>query len=328
MNLSHFQFTPLPAHRQQLVDLMKPFTTLRFMDWQRINGSTVNCIAELPTVIQNAIGNWSRFQGVPLNECIKFANDCDSRGWYCIPHRASDETLSYIVEMVLTQSVHKPVFEFSNELWNGIFAQSIELQRFGGVAYQIDQTKKIKSMVGDCADVVICGQFWFPESVINLSKMLNNQSILVGVAPYLGASLRASDYPTVEVIHSTLKVQLSAMRINIKSLIDAVGVGRLVAYEGGLHLVARRDGISDERRIFYDYNKSIEAGEISASLWESWIELGGGIACPYSSATIYRNQWTGDIGNDFYGHCEVSGETIVPTEKYRRVKQLLMKRNF
>jgi hypothetical protein len=326
MNLSHFQSTPTEGQLSQLAELMKPFGVLRFMDWQRINGSGVRAAADLPTMIAAARGAWHGFSGVPIRDCIEFANRCNARPWVCIPHLATPETIRWMVAEVMVTAEHRPIFEFSNELWNDFFAQGKAAPSLGGVGWQIDQTRLIQKEVSGSADVVLCGQFWRPEAVVAMAEMADDPSVLIGVAPYLGGQLRSADCPTVEQIGTALRGQLASARTVIETLVSTIGRCRLVAYEGGLHLVARKDGGSAEKRLFLDYNRSADAGEVTAALWESWIELGGGLACPYSAATIYRNVWTGEPGNDFYGHCEVVGETILPLPKYTAVKRLLMRR--
>jgi hypothetical protein len=328
MNLSHFQSTNTPAHQDRLAELIAPFGVLRFMNWQRTNGSAVAAVGDLPIGISGATGNWSAFSGVPITDCIALANRVGSRPWLCVPHLATAETVRWLVAETLEQAIHRPIFEFSNELWNDIFAQKAAIAPMGGTSHQIEMTRLIKEVAGDSADVVLSGQFWRPEMVIELAERINDPSIFIGVAPYIGGKTRSADYPTIEQIGAVLRGQIASVRTVIDTLVSTIGRCRLVAYEGGLHLVARRDGGAAERRLFRDYNRSADAGEVTAALWESWIELGGGIACPYSAATVYSNEWTGEDAGDFFGHCEAVKDTILPLPKYTAAKRLLGRRCF
>lgn len=328
MNLSHYQSTATDAMQDRLAELIQPFPVLRFMNWQRINGSTASAVSDLPIGISGEVGAWANFSGVPIRDCIALANRCGSRPWLCIPHLASQEMIRWIIGTVLEQAIHRPIFEFSNELWNDFFPQKSQIAPSGGADYQIERTRFIKEVAGASSDVVLSGQFWRPEFVVELAERIDDPSILIGVAPYVGGKIRSADCGTADQIGAALRTQIGAARIVMTTLVSAIGRCRLVAYEGGLHLVARADGGAGERRIFRDYNRSADAGEITAALWESWIELGGGIACPYSAATAYGNFWTGEAGSDFFGHCEVIRDDIVPLPKYAAAKRLLMRRCF
>ncbi len=104
MNLSHYQSTPTEGQLSQLADLLRPFGVLRFMNWQRTNGSAVAAVGDLPIGISGATGNWSAFSGVPITNCIALANRVGSRPWLCVPHLATAETVKWLIAETLEQA--------------------------------------------------------------------------------------------------------------------------------------------------------------------------------------------------------------------------------
>ena len=108
-----------PLFRERL----KPFRVLRFMDWQRTNNSTLRQWSQRP---KPADPRYTTEAGVPLEVMIDLANACDASPWFCIPHLADDDFVSKFAETVkgrLKPDLHVYV-EYSNEVWNGQFAQS------------------------------------------------------------------------------------------------------------------------------------------------------------------------------------------------------------
>ncbi|MDW8417717.1 MAG: hypothetical protein RML92_09235, partial [Bacteroidia bacterium] len=120
---------------------VRHFKAVRFMDW----GYTNNWPHEDSTIAANRTFEWSERakptyytfggpKGVPYEYMVKLMNDYDLDGWVCIPHCASP---GYIREMArffrdnLEPERHL-VVEFSNEIWNAIFAQTHWLmERYG-----------------------------------------------------------------------------------------------------------------------------------------------------------------------------------------------------
>jgi hypothetical protein len=105
------------------VDKLKPFHTLRFMDWGATNGSPHQKWED-----RTSPGHytWTGTSGAPYEAMIDLANELGDDLWVCIPHLA-DET--YLRSMArLFRSRLKPgiklYIEYSNETWNWIFAQA------------------------------------------------------------------------------------------------------------------------------------------------------------------------------------------------------------
>jgi hypothetical protein len=95
---------------------------LRFMDWAQTNNSPVATVADLPRVTDY---QWTR-RGVPLEIQIALANRLGADAWFNVPHLADDALIRHMAETVrdrLDPSLTAYV-EFSNEVWNFMFAQA------------------------------------------------------------------------------------------------------------------------------------------------------------------------------------------------------------
>jgi hypothetical protein len=110
------QFNP------DFIEKIQPFTTLRYMDWMRINNSTQMEWSDRPTV-SNA--NYSTSKGAPIEVVVNLANQTGSAPWFCMPHMATDEYITRFAEYV-KQNLNPDVkiyVEYSNEVWNPDFDQ-------------------------------------------------------------------------------------------------------------------------------------------------------------------------------------------------------------
>ncbi len=97
--------------------------TLRFMDWERTNGQSIENWSSRTTA--NSFSQAGP-AGVSVEHMVDLANATNIDPWFTIPHLAND---SYIQEFaILVKQRLKPhlrvYVEFSNELWNGGFTQA------------------------------------------------------------------------------------------------------------------------------------------------------------------------------------------------------------
>ena len=103
------------------VERLRPFGTIRFMNWQLTNNSKIRSWSERPTeMTQNQNG-----KGVALENMIKLVNELEADAWWCMPAMADDDYVRRFAMMVKEQ-MHKEgkiYVEYSNEIWNGAFRQ-------------------------------------------------------------------------------------------------------------------------------------------------------------------------------------------------------------
>jgi len=129
------------------VERLKPFTTLRFMDWGKTNNwGEANAWENYNEQSDTARVPWSKRsqpthftyandKGVPYEMMIKAANTLKKDIWVCVPHNASDEYIDEMAKLFkaeLDPSL-KLYVEYSNEIWNWMFGQAQWLNKFGCV---------------------------------------------------------------------------------------------------------------------------------------------------------------------------------------------------
>ena len=349
MNLSHFPQTPHPEQMDAMRVLMSPFPVIRFMNWQQINhyswGERPRVVDwhQLPQESDDWVykkGGWHTFDGVPMSVMCDFANSMQARPWFNIPHMASAETMRHMIAFIITNCDQRPILEYSNEVWNNMFQQCQEVTDMGyehhncqhdaeaRFTFQAEQTKIMSEMAMGYADIVVAAQFFNPSVAEMLLPMCGDFIDGLAVAPYVGRLQRPSDdfsSVTSEVI-AEIDNDMAPLMHQYKSLADQYGI-ELMAYEGGLHQVARNDtdeeGFKRDKRLFADYNRSDDAAYVTEHLWQTWQAAGGGIACPYSLCTLFLNEWNGTYQNTFFGHCEIAGKEIKVLPKYDAAVALL-----
>ncbi len=161
INVGHY--TALPVMEAQ-VGLLHGWPVVRTMEWSRVNithtGQTRPPWAfarETPAPYTR--GPWHQWPGVSVKDQIAAVNAVGARGWFCAPSWWGDDDLLEWARYVIEHSDQRPVLEWSNEIWNGCFAQQGTLGDWPApLREQSRRTTLIKSYVGDNAQVVLCVQ--------------------------------------------------------------------------------------------------------------------------------------------------------------------------
>jgi hypothetical protein len=101
---------------------LQSFHAIRFMDWQRTNGSTQVEWADRVTPTYYGQGSG---KGVSWDYAIALCNELDADAWVCVPHKASDDYIQKMATLFRDnlESGRKIYLEYSNELWNWGFEQ-------------------------------------------------------------------------------------------------------------------------------------------------------------------------------------------------------------
>ncbi|MCS7037685.1 MAG: PKD domain-containing protein, partial [Saprospiraceae bacterium] len=105
------------------LEKIAPFQVLRFMDWGATNNNPVRQWQERTPL---TYFTYATPQGVPYEIMIDLANRMKKDVWICVPHAADDD---YIMRMATLfrnylDSSLSVYLEYSNEVWNWIFAQA------------------------------------------------------------------------------------------------------------------------------------------------------------------------------------------------------------
>jgi hypothetical protein len=113
----------MPLFRTAYLEGLRPFHCLRFMDWARTNNSPQVHWRDRSTPDQysQALEN-----GVSLEYAIALSNQVHADGWFCLPHRASDDYIRRMARLIrdTLDSSLKCYIEYSNEVWNHQFDQA------------------------------------------------------------------------------------------------------------------------------------------------------------------------------------------------------------
>lgn len=99
------------------LERMDPFEVIRFMDWQKTNGSPLANWADR-TTIDDAFQTTR--DGVALEYMVMLCNQLKSDAWFCMPHMATDNFVQQFATYVrdnLDPDL-RVYIEYSNEIWN------------------------------------------------------------------------------------------------------------------------------------------------------------------------------------------------------------------
>ncbi len=319
------------------------FPVIRFMDWQKTNRAKDPSKAHRPFYNWSDLpkewedwdyrgGVWKDFRGVPLSLIVEVANFNHASPWVCIPDTASPNLINQMVEFVINKSRHRPIFEFSNEIWNSQFQQHEDAALRGwsigaptsekkeaALYWQAKQTAYISSRVRGRATVVLCGQAKEPNVARKLLSYLydtfNSRVDAFAIAPYFGSRFRAGSNMSWGQIQSALRSEiLDDLRPNCiehHTICQQYGIS-LWGYEGGQHLTAITEA---EKTLYSNLNKSYTMGNLTYELLRMWFQAGGEMLCYYSLISRYENQ--------FWGAMKVGDRHYLDSPKFRSLLRTL-----
>ncbi len=112
-----------PVFLEDFVEGLRPFRALRFMDWIITNNSTQT---EWEDRVTKEYYTQGGSRGISLDYAVDLCNLLDADAWVCVPHLASDDYMRKLAELWDTglESGRTIYLEYSNEVWNWMFAQS------------------------------------------------------------------------------------------------------------------------------------------------------------------------------------------------------------
>lgn len=107
------------------LERLAPFSVIRFLNWQHTNQGP-GLVRWSARTRRTGFG-WGDFdgQGVPVEYMVELANATGASPWFTIHHTADDEFIRNFAALVRDRLRPEipAYFEWSNEVWNGIFAQ-------------------------------------------------------------------------------------------------------------------------------------------------------------------------------------------------------------
>lgn len=318
------------------------FPVFRFMDWQKTNNSEQVEWADRPTpdMFSQAV------RGVAVEYLVKLCNTQNVEPWFCMPHKASDDYVRQFATLV--KETLKPTLkahvEYSNECWNGIFAQANWCQEQGrklGLSNN-DYEAQLRYYSRRSVEVF---QIW--EAVFGgkerLVRVLAAQSAspwtgttimdwqqasksadAIAIAPYFGNRFgdpktadRTAALSAGELI-GELRADLAESRKQMQAYTaEARKRGlRLFAYEGGQHLVGYQGAENNDRltKLFHAANRHPGMRDLYLQNLADWRDAGGELFCAFSSMAL-SSKW----GN--WGLLENTAQDPATAPKYRAVRE-------
>lgn len=106
------------------LNLMQRFRVLRLMQWLAIDGDGGRLTNWVNRPHPTDAG-WGSGDGVPMEVGLELCNATGADCWLNVPHQANDDYITQMATLTHTMlgATQKVYIEFSNEVWNGIYAQ-------------------------------------------------------------------------------------------------------------------------------------------------------------------------------------------------------------
>jgi hypothetical protein len=326
-----------PFH-PRFLERWRTFKVLRFMDWAHTNNSKVRSWSQRTRPTAQTQG---RSTGIAPEYMILLANTLDADPWLTIPHLADDD---YVRQLALLARDHvepgrKIWVEYSNEVWNGDFAQHHHAAQQGlalGLAgdawtaalrfYARRSVEIFQIFVGVFGDThrlvrVLAAQNANPavgKEIMDWQGAHRSADVLA-VAPYFGDSFGEPARQT-EVAKLSVEELLLALLPGIPATVGAVQQNfleatnrglRLVAYEGGQHLAGRGSARENAALtdLFHRANRHPAMGWLNYFLLEGWRASGGTMFVTFNSLGHYSKYGA-------WGLCETETADPLGSPKY------------
>jgi hypothetical protein len=300
----------------------KGFACFRFMDWMHTNGSKISKWSDRPT-LQHATFSG---RGVALEWMIELCNRQKIDPWFCMPHLADDDFIRRFAQLVKERldPKLKIYIEYSNEVWNGQFVQShyaaeqgTKLKLAGkpweaGWHYTAVRSMEIFKIWED----VFGGHDRFVRVIPSQAGVTSVSEGILGfrdtakhtdalaVAPYMGYSIgrgktadlgeQMKDWSITQMLDHFEKTafasSLERMRKD-KAVADKYGV-KLIAYEGGQHMVAfvkNQELVRKLTKTMQECNRHPRMGAMYTRYFDEWAKLGGDVFAVFSSISAWSN---------------------------------------
>jgi hypothetical protein len=319
----------LPGHEQdhaaqvftpEFLASCAPFKVLRFMDWMTSNGSTLTEWSGRTTPHSFTQAGST---GVAVEHMVDLSNRLGADPWFCMGHLMSDDCVrqfaTYVRDNLDPQL--RIYIEHSNEVWNGSFPQAQYAQQQGlaqglsNDAYQAQlryQAKRSVEIFAIWEDVfggtdrlvrVIGGQAvntYATEQILGYADSPAHADAFA-IAPYFGFTVDEAGATGVkaggisgitaqwaDIIASQNTDYLNAQ----KALCDSAGL-KLIAYEGGQHLVGVGNAVNDDAltALLTSANRGPALRQLYVDYLNNWHSVsGGGVMCAFSHIGRY-SKW-------------------------------------
>lgn len=320
------------------------FRVLRFMDWMSTNGSEVVEWSDRPRV-EDAT---QTRRGVALEIMVDLSNRLQADPWFCVPHLASDDYVRQFARQVKKEldPARKVYVEYSNEVWNGQFAQARYAREQGRKAQLADNDFQAQLRFHSRRSVQIFQIFeqefggrerlvrvlgsqaanpWVSEQVATFEDAFRHADV-VAIAPYFGHSLGKPDTAAavvaggVDGVLARCHEEIVSNRPKIEAVVAMArqhGLG-VVTYEGGQHLVGYAGAENNDAltQVLQAANRDPRMKQLYLEDLRSWREAGGGLFTVFSSVNR-PSKWGS------WGMLEAESQDPATAPKYQAIVEFL-----
>ena len=279
------------------VERVAPYRVLRFKDWQATDGDwTVNGPSQQRRwsdrpVVDDA--RWSGTHGVPLEIMAALANRTGADAWFSMPHQADDDYVRQFAQLALQllSPTIKVYVEYSNEVWNGNYAQARYAQTQGlalglsqnateaGIRFHSRRSREIFGIWEGVFPrerlVRVLGSFHLNAAVTQTALAYGDTAAhtdAVAVAPYFGfrdaASARGLSLDAImQRLDTTLLAEAQTATLAQVNVLRNYRLP-LIAYEGGQALTAPGDATLTD--LFLQANRDPRMGNVYTRFLQDW----------------------------------------------------------
>jgi hypothetical protein len=312
------------------LQFLKGFKTVRFLDWQRIND---NAEVSWSGRIKPDYSSQVTIGGAAVEDLVDIANRTGANPWFLMPYKADGEYIREFARLVHDRLDPKRTVyvELGNEVWNDMFDAAQQAEREGVALKLGGGDPKRAQMLRYAAKVRDAMKIWtevFADRPGQLVRVASSQHAwhdlaeiilsdgdtadwvdALATAPYIWFDmdgLKASDVDRVfaAMPDAIEKTMLMAER---NREITARHGKRLIAYEGGQHLVTR------DLALARAVQRDPRMAEVYRRYLTEWDKrIGGPLTLFASIAPI------GEYGS--WGLSEYGGQPIEQAPKLRAVR--------
>lgn len=306
-----------PFHPSLLARL-KGFACARFMDWGRTNDSPVVAWADRTP---QAYATQAADRGVAVEYQLALANAAGVDAWLCVPHKADDGYVRELAKLVKAKldPKRKVYLEYSNETWNGQFAQARYCKEQGMKLGLAKDAYQAQLRYSSQRSVEVFNLFEAEFGKDRLVRVLAAQSAnpwtglqvvswqdaakhadAIAIAPYFGNSLggpKTADKVAAMTPEQILAAARKDFPENAKKVKAYAELARqrgltLVAYESGQHLAGFQGAENNTRltEVFHRANRHPAMAALYRDDLTQWFDNGGGLNCVFSSVGRY-SKW-------------------------------------
>jgi hypothetical protein len=285
-------------HEQQIfhprfLELVKPFSVLRFMDFLAINGSKERRWQDRPKPDDYSQGTE---KGAAIEYAIALCNRVRADCWLNIPHMADDDYVRHYAALVAEQLDPdlRAYVEYSNEVWN--FDHGDWIQQAGERAgmpkhwdtrlrYQAKRSVEIfaifeKALGRKRLVRVLAGQSWDLRLQILLDyNKAYEHADAIAIAPYFCGELAGDETVaqlrplSAQQIAERCDKDIERVRELMKSLKKVADHYKLplIGYEGGQHLVTG-GGVHEDEKLQNKLNE-VQRLPIMGKAYEHYLSM-------------------------------------------------------